>query len=250
MIIDSHAHLGNDSFSNEEYYITMMQESGVSRTVFCPGGMVDTTKLADFMRGKEPLLSHTPNNDRVKEVFKKYPDKFYGFFMVDPEFHEISDIENAINEGFVGIKINPLINKISFISAFVKNVFKFSAEKSIPVYTHLTMNPLASIEALRNIVEDIKPVLIIGHMGFASADWEAVELARDNDNVYLETSVGAYLAIKKAVNTLGAGKILYGSEGPAHHQKVEIEKIRLLGLSSLEEEKILSKNILELIKCG
>lgn len=248
MIIDSHAHLGNDSFSCEEYYIRMMEDSGVSQAVLCPGGMVDNTKLADFMRGKEPLLSHTPNNDRVLDAFSKYPDKFYGFFMVDPDIHEMSDIENAINEGFVGIKINPLINRINFLSDFIKDVFRFSAEKSIPVYTHLTMNPLASIEALRDIAEDINPVLIIGHMGFASADWEAVELALDNDNVYLETSVGAFMAIRKAVNTLGAGKILYGSEGPSHHQKVEIEKIRLLGLPSSDEERIFSKNILELIK--
>jgi predicted TIM-barrel fold metal-dependent hydrolase len=248
MIIDSHAHLGNDRLSNVEYYLDMMQTSGVSRTVLCPGGMVDITKLADYMRGKEPLLSHLPANDSVKEAFKKYPDKFYGFFMIDPEYHEISDVENAISEGFFGIKINPLINKISFKSTFIKDIFKLSAEKMIPIYTHLTMNPLASVEALREIIEDIRPVVIIGHMGFASADWEAVELARDNDNVFLETSVGAFMAIKKAINILGAGKILYGSEGPAHHQKVEIEKIRLLGLSSKEEEQIFSKNILGIIE--
>ena len=250
MIIDAHAHLGNDKYSDVNYYINMMNESGVSKTVLCPGGMVDVTKLADYMRGNEPLLSLIPANELVKDAFKKYPDKFYGFFMVDPEYHEISDIEKAIEEGFVGIKLNPLLSKINFKSKFIKEVFELSSSKRVPVYTHITLNPVASIQALSDIVNDINPIVIIGHMGFSSADWEAVELARDNENVFMETSVGAYAAIRKAVEVLGAKKIIFGSEGPAHHQHVEIEKIKCLGLSNLEQEQIFFRNIQRLIEGG
>ncbi len=247
MIIDGHAHLGIGNCSNTEYYLEQMHKYGVDKTVVCPGDMFDVKKLADFMRGKEPLLNFIPNNDWIREAFVKYPSKFYGFFMVDPEVHEIQDVKEAINSGFVGIKLNPLISKIDFYSELMIEIFKYSHEEKVPVYTHLTMNPKASIEALSFIAEKYQPVIIIGHMGFASADWEAVELCRDNKDIYLETSVGSFLAIKSAISVVGVNKLIFGSEGPSHNVNVELTKIRMLELSENQMDFILYKNIERLI---
>lgn len=246
MIIDAHAHLDN-VYGDVKYYLSMMEESGVSKTVLCSGGTIDITKMADFMRGKESLKTFIPSNEAVKDCFELYPDKFYGFFMVEPKYHTMDDIESAVNNGFVGIKLNPLVSKIDFTSDFIKGIFAFCAEKVIPIYLHLTLNPVASIEALRDCIDDIKPNIIIGHMGFASADGEALWLAKCNNNVFLETSVGSYMAIKKAVPVISAEKLIFGSEGPAHHQKIEIAKIKLLSLSKEEEDLIFYKNIERLI---
>lgn len=247
MIIDGHAHLGNGKYSDVAYYLNEMEKYGIEKMVVCPGDMFDVTKMADFMRGKEPLMNYEPHNDWVKNAMDKYPDKFYGFFMVDPEIHKIEDIEMAIDEGFVGIKLNPLINKIDFYSDLIVEIFMFSSKNRIPIYTHLTMNSKSGIEALTEAVEKYNPIIIIGHMGFSSADWEAVELCRDNPNVYLETSVGAFRAIKEAISVVGANKLIFGSEGPSHNVNVELTKIKMLELEDNQMKLILHKNIEGLI---
>jgi uncharacterized protein len=85
-------------------------------------------------------------------------------------------------------------------------------------------------------------------MGFAAGDWEAIELARDEDDVYLETSVGAFLAIKEALRVLGTEKLIFGSEGPAHHQAVELAKIHALDQHKEAESMILGGNIMRLLQ--
>jgi len=59
----------------------------------------------------------------------------------------------------------------------------------------------------------------------------------------LETSVGAFHAIKEAHKRLGSKKIIYGSEGPAHHPAVELRKIELLQLTGGDFEDITFRNI-------
>lgn len=246
-IIDSHAHLGKGKYSNIDYYISEMDRYGIDKTIFCPGDMVNVVKMADYMRGKEPLLNYEPHNEWIKEAMNQYPERVGGFFMVDPEIHILKDVELALDEGFVGIKLNPLISKIDFTSEFIGEIFKLSADRRIPIYLHLTMNPKASIEALSSVVDRYEPVVIIGHMGFSSADWEAVELCRMNKDVYLETSVGSFRAIKNALGYIGTNKLIFGSEGPSHNAYVEMTKIKMLDLSLEGQEMIFHGNIERLL---
>jgi predicted TIM-barrel fold metal-dependent hydrolase len=88
--------------------------------------------------------------------------------------------------------------------------------------------------------------IILGHMGLAPADDEAIQAAGKNDNLFLETSVGAYLIVKEALHRLGPSKIIFGSEFPLYHPQVELEKIRVL-LKGEDFERVTSKNILAML---
>ena len=90
--------------------------------------------------------------------------------------------------------------------------------------------------------------LIIGHMGFASTDLSAIQLAARFDNVYLETSVGSFVAIQEAIRRLGSRRIIFGSEGPVHHVGSELRKIELLKLPAADHERICGGNIRELAR--
>ena len=85
--------------------------------------------------------------------------------------------------------------------------------------------------------------IILGHMGLALADDEAIQAAAQNDNLFLETSVGAYLMVKEALRRLGSSKI-FASE--FYHPQVELEKIRVL-LKGGDFEQVTSKNILAML---
>ncbi len=77
---------------------------------------------------------------------------------------------------------------------------------------------------------------------------EAIEVAARVPNLYLETSAMPYPAqIRRAIDVIGAERVLFASDGPGCLPKLEVHKVRLAGLSSNEAERIFSTNILELL---
>jgi predicted TIM-barrel fold metal-dependent hydrolase len=68
-------------------------------------------------------------------------------------------------------------------------------------------------------------------------------------NIYTDTSgVRRFDLLEQAVRRAGAKKILFGSDGPWLHPGVELAKVRALGLSTKDEQLILSENFLRLIQ--
>ncbi|MGF6964351.1 putative TIM-barrel fold metal-dependent hydrolase [Paraburkholderia sp. WC7.3g] len=249
MIIDAHAHLGSSPMSNIAFYLRSMERSGTDMTIVVPGDKVHGDRLADFMRGDEPLISLEPANELILEAVTARPDKFYGFVELNPEFNDVDSLveEYLSHPNIVGFKLNPLIARLSYKNPEVRKLFAFCADNELPIYTHLLMVPQASLDALAGIYDSYRPPLIIGHMGFASSDHAAVEFASEYEQVYLETSTGALPAIRTALRKLGPERLLFGSEGPSHSQNVELAKIRELDISDLEREGIMGRNVQNLI---
>lgn len=247
MIVDAHCHL----VPTEEGIVqtlSAMNEAGVDLTVLVPGGMISPLGMADFLRGREALLTSAPPNDFVLSAIRRYPLKFAGFFQVDPGYHDEEDLEDALASGFRGFKLNPLVNRVTFSSPDVRDLFTYAEEHDVPIYTHIVASGEASLDALAPLVRSHpKLPVILGHMGFASTDASAIRLARTEDNLFLETSVGSFSAIREAVKILGSTKILFGSEGPVHHPGVELRKIELLRLAASDFDRICRQNILQLI---
>ena len=53
--------------------------------------------------------------------------------------------------------------------------------------------------------------------------------------------------LEEAVRRAGARKVLFGSDGPWLHPGVELAKVRLLGLSAVDEARVTGKNVLTLL---
>ena len=93
---------------------------------------------------------------------------------------------------------------------------------------------------------------IIPHLGSFADDWKVqlafIPILERHGNIYTDTSgVKRFDLLEMAVKRAGAGKILFGSDGPWLHPGVELEKIFSLKLPVHEERKILSENFLQLI---
>ena len=60
---------------------------------------------------------------------------------------------------------------------------------------------------------------------------------------WLETSgMPMHTKIREAVERVGAERVLYGSDVPFHHPKVEIEKVRVSGLTPELVDRVLGEN--------
>lgn len=249
MIIDGHAHISTTDYGNVEILLEQMDEAQIDKAVIVPGGMLDVRRMTEYIIGREKPITTPVPNDVVKSAIEKYPDKFYGFVCVNPHDGNkaIEILEKAINEGAVGLKLAPMVHQFSFSSNTVLELANRCGELEIPFYTHVVYSPAASTTKLGMLIRKFpKTNFILGHMGFGPGDIEAVNLAYEYDNLFLETSGGSFLIIKEALQRIGADKIIFGSEFPMYHPLSELEKVKLLKNDRLD--KILGGNILNLIK--
>jgi predicted TIM-barrel fold metal-dependent hydrolase len=93
---------------------------------------------------------------------------------------------------------------------------------------------------------------IVPHLGSFADDWRAhltvIDMLCRFPNVYADTSgVRRFGYLVRAVRRAGAGKLIFGSDGPWLHPGLELHKIRLLGLPPDDEAAVLGGTISRLL---
>ncbi len=96
-------------------------------------------------------------------------------------------------------------------------------------------------EAARRVPE---ATVIMAHLGGYYHYNAVLEIADSLPNVFVDTSAIPYpWVIRRAVDAFGAQRVLYASDGPGCPPILEIEKVRLAGLSPVEQELVFAGNI-------
>lgn len=249
-IIDAHAHLCRGEYGSLPVLLEQLGEAEIDQAVLVPGGMLDVRKMTKYITGEEKAVTTEPPNELIEEACKEYPDKFYGFYCVDPHRGDpvLKELREAAGRGFVGLKLAPTVHQFSLTSSTVLKLAELCGELGIPFYSHTVYSPGASTKKMAYLAQTFpNTTFIIGHMGFGPADVEAIQYAKENDNLFLETSQGSYLIIKDALETLGSSKLIFGSEFPMYHPLPSLQTILSLKCNDWELENILGRNMLRLI---
>ena len=90
--------------------------------------------------------------------------------------------------------------------------------------------------------------IVVGHFGnFCS---EVIAAMQQHPNLYLETSIFGSTPrnIEYVARKVGVERILFGSDVPYSHQKIERMKIDLCNLSPTDKELMLYGNAARLLK--
>ena len=239
LIVDAHCHAGRGTAmsapwttrADVEVTLRHMAEAGIDRTVLFPINNTDYEK---------------PNQE-IAEICGRHSGKFIGFAKHDPQT-EAGKIPALLRRevqslGLKGLKLHKLPTR---------DVLDVVAELGIPVLYH--PEKVANFHMIA--AEYPQVPFIMAHLGnFASRDWAehiaAMGVGRRYPNVYLETSsVVFFKFLEMAGAELGAGKLIFGSDGPELDSRVELFKVRLLKLSPADEARVLGGNILKLLKLG
>ncbi|WP_338787436.1 amidohydrolase family protein [Metabacillus sp. FJAT-53654] len=251
MIIDSHAHISKRTAAKPEILIQDMDLAGIDKAVLVPGGMLDIRKMSEYTTLRERPEPVQPDNEYVEHCVALYPERFIGFYCINPltDARDIeSEVKLAIQKGFKGIKLAPLVHPMSFLEGNVNWIAELCSTYDIPLYTHVTVNEETNTFALESLVaKHPNTTIIIGHMGIGDVDQHAINLASEFPNVYLETSLAPILALKLAIKQAGVKKLLFGTEFPLSDAIVEREKINRLSLSDEEKQMILGGNFARLL---
>src|SRR5436190_19653341 len=237
LIIDAHCHAGQGeamtapwtSYADPQVTLRRAAEAGIDKTVIFP--------------------IHNPTyekaNQEIAGLVAKYPDRFIGFAKHDPET-EAGKIRRMLTQevremGLKGLKLHKLPTR---------EVLDTVAELKIPILFHPPK--VSDYHQIAALYPEIP--FIMAHLGsFASANYAehlaAIDVAKRYPNVYLETSSVVFFEfLELAARELPPEKILFGSDGPLVDSRVELFKIRLLKLPKDHEAKVLSGNILRLLR--
>ncbi|MGQ9723559.1 MAG: amidohydrolase family protein [Candidatus Jordarchaeum sp.] len=217
---------------------------------------------------------------RSEEDIYKYvvkdPNRIIGFGSINPKRpeEEIKEKLRKIKEfGFKGIKLIPTFQFCNPSDECVYPVYEYAQKNKLVILTHTGCDPGlweypdfcedAKPIHLTKIAEDFPRLNIVGaHLGSYSAEnpgiWfeEMMQVVKTYDNVFTDASAVDPELVRRAVKTVGADKILYGSDYPVVltyvdrkiGMKEHLSNILSLDINVDEKEKILSQNAKKILK--
>jgi predicted TIM-barrel fold metal-dependent hydrolase len=242
VIIDAHAHLGEDvvfdEAQDEKILIETYKENGIDGAIvqpFVPRPYLDDTRAI---------------HDRIAKLCKDYPGKFWGMVSMNPH-HRPDDVETEITRcikqlGFVGIKITPIGHAVNPSSKDAFTIYEIAKILDVPVMIHTGAgtpfaDPMSCEKAIRSF-PSVK--FILAHAGSNLMQTSAKFLAKLYDNTYLEPSWIPVINIKAMVDEIGASKIMFSSD-MAENVPMELLKYRLAIKNKDDLETIFSKTAID-----
>ncbi len=210
-----------------EQLLRDMDEAGVEKVMIMP---VDWGLVPAF---KYSTMDIWEQHQLHADVARRHPDRMVTFACIDPRRpNAVELLDRAVNDlGMVGMKIHPA-------SGFFPNdpvvypMYQRALEFDIPVMvpTGPEPKPLYSRHCQPVYLDDVAAdfpdlTIIMAHAGLGAWWQEAAGIASVAPNVHLEISgwqlmarlrpLEFYTALRSVVSTVGARRVLWGSDYPA-----------------------------------
>ena len=206
-----------DGHNTAEVFLSNMNYAQVSAAVV----------VQEFIDGQQ--------NEYLMQVREQYPDRFFVFGMADylrpGFFSEAEDL--LVNKGFKGLAIpgHRLITntqRVMLNSDEMVRMFHLMEDRGALLSVTLSDGDM-QVGELREVIQECPHLkMAIGHFGMPVAKgWEEQLLLCRNENVYLESGGITWLynsefypfpsairVIRQAIDTVGAEKLMWGSDYP------------------------------------
>ncbi|MGD9143923.1 MAG: amidohydrolase family protein [Anaerolineae bacterium] len=252
MIIDADTHIsptGEDAMAiTIEELLRRLDRAGVDRSL--------TWLRPPYMREIDD------SNAYVYEATQRYPDRILGFGWADPHLGLESAVEaiwRCIDDyGFYGVKLNGAQNSYyiddpEMSLPLIEEIAKTGKLLAFHVGTdaYETTHPFRVAKVAR-MFPDLQ-ILMVHMGGVAHHDLSnaAIEIAQDCPNLFLVGSGVRSRAILKAIKTLGADRVCFGSDTPFELTHVEVAKYHALldgEVTAQEKQLIMAGNIARLME--
>ena len=215
------------------------------------------TKNGNFsILGKMYAIDQEPDNDLVSRAMERYPERFYGWFFINPAREDaVAKLESGFSStGWIGVKCHPFWHRYPVRD--LDAAAAWCVEKKVPLLLHLGGKPdNGDFRYLPERHSDLN--LIYAHAGvpYYGKLWPYV---KEKKNVYIDLS-SPYLdepLRRAAVEGVGPGKCLYGTDGPfgypapgdhKYDHGAILAEIERFPLSMAEKERILGGNFAEMV---
>ncbi len=237
MIIDCHNHVGFDpahlELISSKDLLEEMDGEGVDICVIFP-----FTSNPDIIE----------QNEIVETAIKKHPERLIGFFSMNPNLPDMTDMmQNYVESGFRGV-VTDLRFGVGHGSKRFHELVECALTLNIPVWIHSDDKeaPWVKIGPLTNLLRKYSGVRFI----LSSMYKEATFVASRHGNVYIDTAVYELgQDVLGSVKVLGTHRILMGSNTPYGSMQWEKTKIDMNHqLSKFQKSLILGRNAETLLR--
>jgi uncharacterized protein len=244
-VIDFHCHVDEAPafgwFDPPEKLLPLLDEAGIAQAV--------CMTYTDVPGLNPHALTY------LAEVCQPYADRLLTFVRLNPNYTDEAPraLERAIGElGYRGLKLHPTTTLAHPAAKPTVDLLRRCGELGVPALFHCGDDPYTTPQTLE-LAARLAPdtAVVMGHMGGYLHVDDAIRAAERQPNLYLETSAMPYPdRIADAVRRVGAGRVVFGSDGPGCNPALEVEKVRLAGLSTKDEAAVLGGTAAQLLGMG
>ena len=239
-IIDAHVHMGwdvvFDEGQNEEEILSTNQGAGVA------GAVVQPFITRPYIEKNREI------HDRIFKFCENSKGDYYGLASVNPHFEPeeyVAEATRCVKElDFVGLKITPIAHACHPASKDAFTVYETARKLGVPVMVHTGAgipfaDPVQLMEPLRQF-PDLK--IVLAHAGLDIMNTQAIQLAMQYDNAFLEPSWCSTVSLANMKRKCGPGKIMFSSD-TLNNVEAELAKYRYVFKSDSELEQVFHKTV-------
>jgi predicted TIM-barrel fold metal-dependent hydrolase len=235
MIFDFHARLGPGPDAAGRL-LEVMDSTGITRAAVAAGGLLDLDQLsAHIVHGGQStvdadnaavLAAGAGSNGRLVPVYFANPHDRTGAYARD-------------GHRYRGVEISPAVHGLGFDDHRVAALVEVAAGLGHAVYTVSVVAAGGGTADLIALAKRFPAVtFVFGHCGFLGVDTHALTAIAPQTNIVVETSGCFTVVARLAVERLGAGRVLFGTEHPLQHPSVELAKFAALDLPAADWRRI------------
>lgn len=259
-IIDAHCHIYPDKIARravngtDKFYDIVSKHQGTFQDLV---SQKESSGIDKFLVQSVATTPHQVKsiNEFISKEIDLYGDFLIGFGTLHQDSETMEDdVLHLLDLNLKGVKLHPDIQNFKIDEKKYFIIYELLEKYNLPLLMHTgdyrydNSNPNRLIPVLKNFPS----LKIIGaHFGGWSMCEKACEQLCEFDNLFVDCSSSFYSldkeTAKKIIRTYGADKVLFGSDYPMWDAGEELKYFFSLGLTSEENEKILSKNLKKLL---
>lgn len=188
-------------------------------------------------------------NDFIAGECARHPN-FIGFAAMHQDYADPrAELVRAKAAGLRGIKIHPDTQGVNLDDDRLMRVYEIAQELGLPVLIHMGdyRYDYSHPRRLRRVLHEFPDLVVCGaHFGGWSVFDLAVEYLAD-ERCYLDCSSSMkFIGLRRTrelIDIYGADRILFGSDFPMWDPGVELRRLKSVGLSADDWEKITFRNV-------
>lgn len=218
MIIDMHAHIGEviNFKMPGEVLIASMEKYNIDFSIIssCEAVSFDhNNKILPYTIQKS---QETVYRDTL-DFAQKHRGKLAVMPWVKPHCEKVSnELIEMIRNNFditVGIKVHPFHSFISFNSPQVEEYIKLAESFDLPMLVHTGNTTECSCMGVYEMAVKYPNVkFVMGHMGLGTDNREAIQLIKEQKNLYGDTAWVPLESTLLAIKECGIDKIMFGTD--------------------------------------
>ena len=208
--------------------LATMDDCGIDRAVVCAGGTISLDQLSrQLIEGGH--VETDADNDAVLRAADGSGGRLVPFYFANP--HAPAALYRAAAPSYAGLEISPAVHGVALTDERTVRLLEIAAAAGHPVYVVCLERAGARVADLVRLAGRFPGLpLVLGHSGVGNIDYYAVEQIAPHPSISLETSGGYSTVVQRALDRLGAGRVLFGTEFPLQDPRVELAKYAALDL--------------------